>query len=256
MKRPTLVLAFLAASLPGVAAAQMSLSAGVEYLDWRESTTPEITETGPIFALGLGYLQERDAGLLFAYRGKLWGGNVNYQGATLFGNVPLQGTTNYAGLDNELQVRWRKPSKPGYVDAVAGLGFDAWRRQLTAVQKEDYYVAYLRGGIESGTRGPTGWLAGFGLKYPLWTRENAHLDQIGFDSNPSLQPGKELSLYGDIGYRFSASWQLLAYYDSFRFSKSNEAQANEVANGLGPTTVFQPSSSLSIYGLKLEYFFH
>src|ERR1700719_3104824 len=86
------------ALLPAMARAEVTLNAGIDYLRWTESTTPEVTETGPLYALGLAYTQDRDAGALFAYRGKVWGGAVDYQGATLFGATPVSSTTDYIGL--------------------------------------------------------------------------------------------------------------------------------------------------------------
>ena len=92
-----------------------------------------------------------------------------------------------------------------------------------------------------------------GFKYPVWTYENAHFDEIGFDSNPILHPGKEVSPYGSLGYRFTPKLQLAVYYDGFRFSGSAPVQTNEIAHGLGPTTLVQPDTTMSIYGIRLEY---
>ena len=243
--------------VPSLACAELALSAGAEYLRWVERTVPEVKETGLLYALGLAYTQDRDRGAVFAYRGKLWIGKVDYEGATLFGGTPVDSNTNYLGLNNELQARWRRPGRPdGTLDAVFGAGIDAWRRQLSSAQKEDYVIGYLRLGLESGTENPGRWSASLGLKYPVWTYENAHFNDIGFDSNPILHPGKELSPYGSLGYRFTPEVQIVAYYEGFRFDKSDRVQTNEVAMGLGPTTLEQPASKMSIFGLRLEYLLH
>jgi hypothetical protein len=240
--------------LPAMARAELSLSAGVEYLSWKETTTPEVTESGPLYALGIAYSQDIDAGALFAYRGKLWGGSVDYDGATLFGGTPVESTTDYIGASNELQARWRKPgSRGGSIDGVLGVGLDVWRRSLSSVQNEDYAIGYLRLGLESGTVESSTWSASLGVKYPFWTYENAHFDEIGFDSNPILRPRGEISAFGSLGYRFTPTLQLVTYYEGFRFGKSDPVQTNEVALGLGPTTLVQPATNMSIYGIKLEY---
>jgi hypothetical protein len=248
------VLLGAAALLPSIARAELTLSAEAAYLKWKEVTDPVVKETGPLYGLGLAYTQNRDTGALFAYRGKLWGGKVDYEGATLFGGTPINSTTSYTGLGNELQARWRKPGKPdGYLDGVLGAGLDLWRRSLSSVQKEDYAIAYLRLGVESGTDDFSKWGVSVGFKYPVWTYENAHLDEIGFDSNPILHPGRELSPYGSLGYRLTPKLKFVAFYDGFRFSKSSPVQVNEVAQGLGPTTLVQPASSMSIFGIRVEY---
>lgn len=240
--------------VPSLAHAELTLSVAAEYFEWKESITPEVKETGPLYALGIAYTQERDAGPLFAYRGKLWGGRVDYEGSTLFSGAPVSDSTDYLGASNELQLRWRNPGKVGSnVDGVFGAGLDTWRRSLSTVQKEDYAIGYLRLGVESASSYGGDWSVSLGLKYPFWTYENAHLDEIGFDSNPILHPGKDISPYGSIGYRFTEKLQVVAYYESFRFTKSDDVRANEVALGHGQTTIFQPASSMAIYGLKLEY---
>jgi hypothetical protein len=167
----------------------------------------------------------------------------------------VQSTTDYEGVSNELQARWRTPGKPGEggLDGVFGLGLDVWRRELSQVQKEDYAIGFLRLGVESGGDFEGKWAVALGFKYPVWTYENAHFDRIGFDSNPILHPGKQLSPYGSLGYYLSENLRLTAYYDGFRFGKSKEVQANEIATGLGPTMLFQPSTQMSVYGLKFEY---
>jgi hypothetical protein len=246
--------ALCAALSPCVACAEFTLSAGAEYLRWTESSDPQVKETGPLYALGLAYTQDRDAGALFAYRGKLWAGTVNYDGATLFGGAPVQSTTSYTGASNELQMRWRKPGEPGgSLDGVLGAGLDVWRRSLSSVQKEDYAIGYLRLGLESGTDDWSKWSVSLGFKYPVWTYENAHFDEIGFDSNPALHPGREISPFGSLGYRLTPKIRVVGYYEGFRFSKSDAVQTNEVAMGLGPQTLVQPATTMAIYGIKIEY---
>jgi len=240
--------------LPSRAGAEVTLSAGVEYLKWDEATTPEVSESGPLYALGLAYTQDRDRGLLLAYRGKFWLGKVDYNGATLFGGTPVQSQTGYIGANNELQARWRKQgARGGNIDGVLGAGVDLWRRTLSSIQREDYAIGYVRLGIESGTDESSRWTASVGFKYPVWTYENAHFDEIGFDSNPILHPGKEISPYGSLGYRLTSTLQVVGYYESFRFGRSPTVQANELAMGLGPTNLVQPATTMAIFGVRVEY---
>src|SRR5438067_1221883 len=66
--------------------------------------------------------------------------------------------------------------------------------------------------------------SGGGIKYPFWTRQDAHLTDIGFNANPHLEPKGTLSLYADVGYRFTRRWSVTGYYDSYRFDESNATQ--------------------------------
>ena len=241
-------------SISGPAAAELSASVGVEYFTWKESTTPSVEETGPLLALGLAYTQEKDRGLLLAYRGRAYFGDVDYKGAGLFTGTPISGTTTYTGIANEGQLRWRAhmPETPDYhVDYLLALGWDTWERKLGSVQKENYYVAYLRLGGEVAPGKGKGWTFGGGVKYPVYTREDAHLTDIGFDSNPSLEPGRDVNLYGSFGYRFEEKFSVIAYYDGFEFKRSHSEPVTSPATG--PVAVFQPASSMSVIGLKLEY---
>ena len=240
--------------LPGAANAQLALSAGLEYLDWEENVSPPVTEKGWLFTFGVGYTQERYEGLVLAYRGKLWLGSVDYTGATLFTNLPISGTTGYTGLTNEAQVRWRNPMQAGdySLDLVAGLGIDVWQRELSSVQREDYLVTYVRAGIAADSAYEGTWMYAFGIKYPLWVGEDAHLDRIGFDTNPELNPAGKISLYTHVGYRLRDDWAIVGYVDGYRFGQSNQEQVNEVANGYGPMTVYQPASDMLLIGIRLE----
>ena len=240
--------------IPGICRAEISLNGAIEYLSWKETTTPQVKETGPLFALGIAYTQDRDSGALFAYRGKLWGGTVEYDGSTLFGNTPTASRTGYAGFGNELQARWRRSDAlDSNVDIVLGAGVDVWRRSLSSVQKEDFAIGYLRLGVESSTDDSKQWSVSLGLKYPVWTYEDAHLDDIGFDSNPTLRPGREISPFGSLGYRLARNLRLIGYYDGFRFSRSAPVQTNAVAMGVGPVAPVQPATTMSVFGLKFEY---
>jgi hypothetical protein len=238
---------------PEFARAQLTLSGGIEMLNWDEDTSPTVSESGPMLAFRVAYTQQSDTGWLFGYRGKIWGGTADYTGSTLFGNVPVTGRTGYFGIGNEVQARFRSQLKHNYRrDFLAGLGLDLWRRELSSIQSEDYKVIYARAGFEIDSVSSQTWLFALGLKYPLWVREDAHLNRIGFDRNPELSPDGKVSLFGHVGYRFSRKWNIVGYVDSYRFDRSKNEAANEVANGFGPQVVFQPASDMLLIGIRLD----
>jgi hypothetical protein len=245
-----LLLLLMAAS----ARAELTVFAGVEYFNWQEETTPSVQETGPLLAGGLIWIQDREQGLLFGYRGEIYFGEVNYSGADLFTGAPATTNVQYFGVLNEGQLRYRFPLQGNeHLDAVLAAGADLWRRQFPGNQKEDWGVFYARLGAELGPRpGKPGWLAAVGLKYPVYTYENAHLTDIGFDQNPTLTPGKDWSAYASIGYRISAHWSVVGYYDSYRFQQSASVQAT--FNGQ-QFSIFQPQSSMDVIGVQVLYSF-
>jgi hypothetical protein len=251
MRVRVLVCTLLLALVAGRAQAQLAVSGGLEYMHWAEDTQPiSVRERGVLATVGLAFTQNREKGFLFAYRGKLYFGDVDYDGALLFApSVPVTGTTRYTGVANEAQLRYRV----GYgLDFLAAGGVDVWERELSATQKEDYTIAFVRLGVESNSK-RNGWLFGAGIKYPVWTRENAHFDDLGYDQNPYLKPGKSVSVFGQVGYRFRDHWALIGYLDSFRFSQSNLVSVTR--NGVPAGAFYQPASDLYVVGLKLEYSF-
>jgi hypothetical protein len=96
---------------------------------------------------------------------------------------------------------------------------------------------------------------GAGVKYPFYTWENAHFTSVGFDSDPTLHPGKDWSVYGQIGYRFRRNWQVVGYVDSFRFRESDYVYLVSSNPALPSGLYGQPQSTMYTWGLKLEYVF-
>jgi len=237
-----------------MARAELTVYGGLQYFDWRESTTPSVQETGPIALGGLIWLQDRERGLMFGYRGEIYWGSVNYDGAELFTGTPVQSTTQYFGVLNEGQVRYRiGAGSQEHVDAMLSIGADVWRRQLSSDQMEDWYVFYARVGAELGpSAGKPGWIASVGAKYPFYVYEDAHLTDIGFDQNPALHPGGNWSGYASFGYRFGGHWSVVGFYDSYRFKQSPSAQ---ITSGGTTFLVYQPKSSLDLFGVTVSYSF-
>ncbi len=263
--------ALLAASFAGALGCSAAAHAGwyadadVEHFRWAESTAPSVTETGPMFGIGGGYRWLRAAGWQFAWRGRLYFGSLDYNGAFLSTNQPASGTSEYAGLANEGQAIYRVPGDANGMELVSGLVLDYWNRRLSAEQREQYWVASVRLGLNFDRREAKGWFGGGGFKYPFWTRQDAHLTKIGFNANPHLEPKGTLSVYADVGYRFTRRWSLAGYYDSYRFNESDATQrlinpSVQGCTGVAPDPaggcrVFQPQSKQDRFGLRLQYSF-
>lgn len=247
------MLALLILLFAGAARAEWNANVKVERFRWAEESRPGVTETGPRYGIGLGWTQDGARGLFARWSGELYGGSVEYNGAELFPpNNPVSGTTEYTGFITELQGVY--PLRGSRLAVVGGLGFDYWNRQLTDIQKEEWTVIYGRLGGEFGDRARrgSGFFAGAGVKYPIYIVEDAHLTDIGFDSNPTLHPGRAPSLYAEVGYRFTEQWSLTGYYDSYRF---RESPGVTTTSGGTRFTVFQPTSSVDTFGLRLHVHF-
>jgi hypothetical protein len=230
--------------------AQMRVSIGVEAFSWKEDTSPEVKETGALLSAGAEYTMPKEAGFLLAYRGRIYGGEVEYEGSTLFPpRTPVSSQTQYLGMSNEGQLRHRFDIQGARsLDMVLGVGVDVWQRTLSSIQKEDFLIGFARLGIETEARGQ-GWLAGIGVKVPFYTWEDAHLTDIGFQSNPSLEPGKRLSPYLHVGYRLKDPVAIVFYVDSFRFSQSPYQPVSHPTQG--QNLIFQPASDRYSAGVKV-----
>ena len=238
------------ATLSSVAQAEWSAFGETEYFRWKEAVSPSVTETGPMFGLGLRWRQD-GPGLRFGYEGRVYGGSVDYDGALLFSGAPVKGETDYGGVRQELQAIYRLGTSRPF-DLLAGVGYDYWNRQLGPDQHEEYQVAYLRLGAHFDRGAPRSWFGGAGIKYPFWIDENGHFPQIGFVPNPHLTPEGEISLYGELGYRFTSRWSLAGYYEGYRFGKSDPVL---VTDGVDDFAFFQPASRVDSFGLRLRYGF-
>jgi len=251
MKR-VLAFALGAATLSAAGAVWAEWSAGVgfESFRWKESTTPPVEESGLRWTLDLTWQQSREPGLSAGYNLKLYTGNVDYTGAFVGTNIPVSGETHYRGMVNEIQALYRMPQN--MVDIVLAAGWDRFDRELNSSQEESWDVAYARFGANINALTRQGVFGSIGVKYPVWTRENAHLTAAGFDQNPRLRPGKDFSFYATLGYRVNAAWDVLAYYDSYRFKESNHVA---VTRGGALFDVFQPKSEMDVFGMKIQYNF-
>jgi len=261
VKRLACSLALGLAAASAAAAPGWWISTDAEHFRWEESGTPSVTENGPRYGLSWGYLRERPAGWQLGYRGQFRRGTVDYDGALLFDpGQRVTARTQYTGLVNEAQALYRLA--PHSLDFVSGLGLDYWERNILPAQYEDYAVIYLRLGLNYDRRESVGFFGGGGFKLPLYVREDAHLGDLGATSNPYLEPKGELSVYAELGYRFTPRWSLIGYYDGYRFRESSavrvtvaDSKVCDPAPAPCALSFFQPASSVDSFGLRLQYNF-
>ena len=245
--------------VPFDACAELSMSAGLEGFNWKEEIPGEAIkprESGMREAFFVDWVQEGDKGVLFAWHAKLYSGRVKYDTSTMNAGTPVSTHTNYSGAFSEVQAFYRAEAGANRLDLLAGAGLDSWERAIENSgfnQIEDYAILYLRLGV--GLNAPEhmrGFHGGVGLKYPLSTLENAHLDKLGYYSNPMLHPGRAISGYAEIGYRINRMFDVVGYYDSWRFKQSDAVTVSDAA---GLWSVIQPKSSMNVLGVKLNVSF-
>ena len=231
------------------APAQWYLGGSAGYFNWSEPARPiSVVEHGALLGFDAAFLQPRAAGLLFGYRGRVYGGASQYSGSGFFDNQsPASGATGYVGTMQEVQGRYRFA---GGLDAIVSLGGDFWRRQLNAKQQERYSVAYLALGAEYNAISP-GLTAGARFTLPVWAQLDAGFDAIGFDQDPVLTPRGALGGSATLGYRFAQRWALIGYCDLLRFAASPERVVTQ--GGAVPMGVFQGPTATYTVGIRAEF---
>ena len=246
-----IALAALACALAcSTAHARWSVDAGVESYAWREATTPiEVHEHGPRFSFGAGYVQPRQQGLLFAYRGELYGGKVDYNGSFQFdATQAASGASVYLGTTQAAQARWRWPAT---ADAVLGLEYEAWTRHLTTTQEENYRTVSLRLGVERVASATSRVVAGGGMRFLLATGEDATIEEAGITYALGLEPGRDSNPFLHAGYRVMPHVTLLGTWDGMRFGRSNEVVLFK--RGKPRAVVSQPPSDATRLGVRVVY---
>ena len=230
--------------------AQFSLEAGVEQFDWREHTTPiAVHESGPRYFGGAGFMQPKERGILFAYRGTVYGGSVDYSGSFQFDATrAASGASNYVGTAQSIEARWRWP---GSADALAGVDLDIWNRQLSTTQEEKYRVVSLRLGVERVARAASRVTAGAGMRFLVATHEGATIDEAGVTYQLSLTPGLGANPFAHAGYRLVSHVLVLGDWDGMSLGRSNQIAL--LKRGRPRAFVSQPDTDVTRLGVRIAY---
>lgn len=256
------ITALIAASfLLASSAVQAEWGAGlaVEQFTWTEKSDTGVRllrERGPRLVANLEWMNTQRPDLTYGYIGKLYLGKVAYAGQTQAG-APLTTTTAYDGSSHEFQLNFLGNIKQHSLDYVAGIGLDTWKRAINNQPRLDpverFKIVYLRAGVSVPSRTERGLYFSGGIKYPIQITEKVDSASNGLDSNSTLHPGKEVSYYSEVVYKFhDTSWRVSLYYDGYRFARSSNVAAQV---GGRPVLVHQPQSAMDRVGIKVATYF-
>ncbi len=267
-RRLSVILFFFLGSPAVVQAAdapQASVQFGPQSFHWREfddNGERLLQETGARISAGAAFdnFRREGSGVLYSVNGRIYLGNVDYDGQTQSG-IPATADVTYFGLNIEAQGGYRFGRRLG-LDVFGGLGIDDWVRSIndgrtttgTVVYGYDEYYTILYGKAGLGFfQLLDGWrymLQG-GVKMPLFTSEYVDLGS-GLDLEPGLKPSTFANLQFDFGSGRHDRFGVALYYDSYRFSQSDPEW---LTYGGSTELVVQPRSHMDVYGLRLSYYF-
>jgi len=228
--------------------AQTSLELVPEYFVWREYVDGEqvLEETGGRIGVEFAGKSNPERGGVVAFRTKLYYGQVDYDGQLQDG-TSYQTETVYAGWLLEGGGGCRIPlNEHQALDLMGRLGMELWLRRLdpdgSAGYDEYWLPFYLKVGAEVAAIADKGWMAGLGLKVPLYTAETVDLDRQG-GGTITLNPKPRLSPYFEGGYKYKA-FSVLGYFDSYWFNESDPDGG-----------IYQPESLSLQVGVRLAWNF-
>ena len=239
----------------GSAIAQSRLDIAPEYFNWQEESNGEqlLEESGFRIGLDWSYKQDKGQRWFWGSEVKAYYGLVDYDGHLQDG-TPAKSETEYFGarLEGKFGYHYVDLGEKHSLDIIGGLGLDFWLRRLDAGGNhgyDEYWLPfYLKAGVEVCPNTEKGWIAALGFKLPLYTIEMADLDII----TVTLHPKSYISAYAEAGYKFSRHLSVVAFFDSYRFARSDVAT---IFYGDQALTFWQPESEGYSVGAKLGWTF-
>jgi len=246
--------------------------AGFESFEWEEfgeNGESLLTETGTRFVAGafIGNTPQLKKQFIYNAEIKNYFGVVDYDGQTQpdDGSEPVKTDTTYTGFNLSGEAGIRAPITNGSFawDFTGKLDIDTWIRNLassttesgrpTAEGQEQYFVLNLR--IGTGPAWHSGKWQGrviIGVKQPIYTYEFVDNYYTGFTEDVVLHPKGQtsgfLTFNNDIQLSKTLHLKIDAYYDSYRFDRSDPKFVTEVGTG-DSGFVVQPKSSQDTYGI-------
>lgn len=270
---PFLFLPFYHASAESLNAGRASIYLGVQDFYWDEQD-PEgiqgepgqlLEENGYLFELGVAYDNNNMAntGLIYSVSTGITAGTVDYDGQTQDGD-PASTDVDYLSWDTEGSLGYRfQPGKVMFLDVIAGIGYDYWRRELqpTTISSgnnagdpvsgatEHYNLIYARltGGLFIPGQSWDNRLR-FGVRGPLFMEQT--VEQLpGITLEPKMQTSPFVAWQLDYkGASDKARLGLAIYYEETRFEQSEYVP-------YGTVYKYQPESNSREAGIRGFLFF-
>ena len=230
--------------------ARGALFAEAQYFQWQEfgeAGDELLEETGPLFGIGGGLALPFSGRLTAEARGRLFAGEVDYDGMTIGGD-PVQTTTRYVGMGAEGRLSLRlNEGAPVRFGPLAGLGGRWWVRDLedAGPQARGYEETWLTvyaivgASAEAPLDARHSLRAEAGLRIALDNSAEYDFSRLGVDADFSVEPGKRNTVFAEAEWR-GGRFGLALFYEQLRFARSNFIRLGE------DLVLYQPKSEADI----------
>ena len=210
-------------------------------------------ESGVRGTVGIGW-----SNLFIPSEGSVYRANLTlYGGMSDFSRVGGSSTSTYAGLKFEGMGGYRIGSIVG-VEVFSGMSADFWYRGVqdstTVIAFDEYYaVASAKLGFSVLQRfSKFGYFIRAGIKAPFMTWAHAnYLDGV------DVTPVPQLSGFAEVNFTFGGiprdRFVLSAYYDSYRFGKSKNADVTN--NGVPAGVYYSYATNIDTVGVQAIFGF-
>jgi hypothetical protein len=230
----------------------------VESFTWKENGIlgeRPVKESGPRFGLGFTDYRVLRNGLSLRPCFELFGGSVDYDGATLQGE-PFISETYYFGLKGRLDVGYPMGGAKAF-EPFMGIGARYWTRDIqdstTALgapalgHREEWLTLYGRIGIRLMTRFERGSVVRFeiGAQRSLSNNNVYHFSDNTNESDRSFDPGNKTSFFTEAGFH-NGRYSMSLFYETLRFKET----IPEHDSNLG-LYLYQPRVEMVTYGIKV-----
>jgi hypothetical protein len=264
LRRAAIILALTSAGtmVCGTAwAGDVNIYTAVSSFSWKEfndNGSRLLKESGTLYGIGGSYWWKPRGPVSLQAGAELFGGNVDYDGMTQSG-IQSSTTVDYFGAKLKIEAGHVFGSADNVqIEPFGGLGFAAWLRTIndgTSANgakaygyRENWKTLHVRLGLRArlGVSSQMRLFAESGVKLPVYNENSVDLNSFGI-GDVILHPGRQASLFGELGLQFRHLKTSL-FYDGMRFSRSDDEQA-------GGYIVYQPRSTADLIGLRLGVVF-
>ncbi len=187
----------------------VNVYAVAEHFEWHEFLDDQtlLIESGPVYGVEVSGGYTENNRIWFRYYGRLFRGDVDYDGALQDGTPHSRTTTEYCGFEGGLEGdiwTFAHSARGDVLNLIVGFGCRAWERNLVGPTGyvETWKSFYINTGLWGRCALPGSenhhLRSKLEVRLPVYNTEKADFSRLGAPP-VHLRPGWAPSLYGSLG---------------------------------------------------------